>query len=312
MGGFRNVAVLLGGPSAEREVSLRSGAAVVQGLREAGYRARPVDVRDEAFDLPPDCEAVFIALHGAFGEDGRAQALLDARQIPYTGSGAAASRAAFDKAATKRILDAHGIRTPAYEILRNGAARRLPLPVVVKPTRQGSTIGVHRVRRAGDEAAAVRDAFTYGPEVLVERYIAGRELTVGIVGGTALPVLEIVAPEGWYDYGAKYTAGRTAYKVPAPLDDRTAQTCREMALRTFRALNCRGFARVDFRLGEDGCPYVLELNTIPGFTETSLLPKAAAAAGIAFAPLCGRIMELAAYGGVAAAGGGGERGTDVV
>jgi D-alanine-D-alanine ligase len=283
----------MGGPSAEREVSLRSGAAVTAGLRAAGYTVTLVDVRDARVDAPDGVEAVFLALHGAFGEDGTVQAILDGLGVPYTGSGARASRAAFDKAVSKRVLVEHAIRTPEYQVLRNGDARRLALPAVVKPTCQGSTIGVHRVMDDGAWDEAVRDARRYGPEVLAERFLPGREFTVGIVDLEALPVVEIVAPGGWYSYEAKYTKGETRYLAPAPVSEGLARECREMALAAFRALGCRGLGRVDLRCDGDGLPHVLELNSIPGFTETSLLPKAAAVAGLAFPELCGRIMELA-------------------
>jgi D-alanine-D-alanine ligase len=294
---FRNVAVLMGGPSAEHAVSLRSGAAVARGLREAGYSVTECACSEAALALPPGVEAVFIALHGTFGEDGGVQALLDARGMPYTGSGAAASRRAFDKALAKPILSAHGIPTPEYEILRNGAAPRLTPPLVVKPAQQGSTLGVHCVRDRAAWDAARRDAARYGAELIVERFLPGREFTVGIVGTDVLPVVEIVAPDGWYSYGAKYTPGQTRYCVPAPIDAALDALCRDLARRTFTALGCRGLGRVDVRCDAAGRPFVLELNTIPGFTETSLLPKAAAAAGMAFPELCGRIMESAAAGG---------------
>jgi D-alanine-D-alanine ligase len=286
----------MGGPSSEREVSLHSGEAVARGLRQAGHDVVEVDVRGHELELGDDVEAVFIALHGEFGEDGQVQALLDERGIPYTGSGAEASRAAFDKVISKKIFVDNGICTPAYEVVRNGDGRSLPLPLVVKPARQGSTIGVHRVVADSGWDDAVRDALVYGTDAIVEDYIEGRELTVGIVDGEALPVVEIVAPEGWYDYRAKYEKGHTTYIVPAELDRETNDTCRDLAVKTFRALGCRGFGRVDMRFSESRGVYVLELNTIPGFTETSLLPKAAAEAGLDFAALCSRIMDMAAVG----------------
>jgi len=290
---FNRVGVLMGGYSAEREVSLSSGEAVAAALRKAGYSVEEIDVVNKDFNVPREIEAVFVALHGEFGEDGQIQARLDSRGIPYTGAGSAASRAAFDKAISKRIFVEKGIPTPEYELLHDSRPRALPLPVVVKPTLQGSTIGVHRVLREAEWPAAVSNAFSYGPEVLVEDYIAGDELTVGIVGGEALPVIKIVAPEGWYNYDAKYTRGRTQYLVPAPIDGEMSKSCRGLALRAFAVLGCRGFARVDFRCSESGQLYVLELNTIPGFTATSLLPKAAAAVGISFVDLCDKIMNMA-------------------
>jgi D-alanine-D-alanine ligase len=294
---FQRVAVLKGGPSEEREVSLRSGAAVAAGLREAGYRVAEIDVRGARLNLPRDTEAVFIVLHGAFGEDGQIQQLLDERGLPYTGSGTAACRTSFDKRLSKEVFRRTGIPTPDYELLGPGQAPTLPLPVVVKPPCQGSTIGVHRVAAAAEWDAALTDALRFGNEVVVETYIPGRELTVGVVGATALPPIEIRALDGWYDYRAKYASGgQTQYLVPAPVGAACAARCQELALAAFRELGCRGFARVDFRLAADGGLYVLELNNIPGFTATSLLPKAALAAGIAFPALCDRIMQLAALG----------------
>lgn len=293
---FKRVAVLMGGPSTEREVSLASGAAVVDGLRQAGYAVTPVDVRGEDVDLPAGTDAVFIALHGAFGEDGTVQALLDARGMPYTGSGAVASRSAMDKLATKTILSERDIPVPPHEVLTDGALCDLRPPVVVKPAAGGSSIGIHLVRREPELAAAVADARRFGGAVIAEPYIEGRELTVGIVAGEALPVIEILAPGKWYDYGAKYKGG-TRYLMPAPIPEFVAEACRRYALATFEALGCRGMGRVDFRLDASEKPYVLETNSIPGFTPTSLLPKAAAAAGIGFPELCDRILTEACHDG---------------
>ncbi|TAN36128.1 MAG: D-alanine--D-alanine ligase [Verrucomicrobia bacterium] len=287
---FKKVAVLMGGPSAERAVSLRSGAAVARGLREAGYAVEEVDPQDGELKFAADVEAVFLALHGAYGEDGVVQDKLCALNMPYTGSGAAASRKAFDKLLSKRVFGEASIPTPEYEVLSAPAAHRLPLPVVVKPACQGSSIGLHCVRAESDWTAALADALQHGA-VLVERYISGRELTVGLLGEDVLPVVEIRAPDGWYDYGAKYTTGRTEYLVPAPLTAEQAARCQDLARRVFHALDCRDLGRVDLRLTPDDQLFVLEMNTIPGFTETSLLPKAAAAAGLGFAALCDRIMQ---------------------
>ena len=281
----------MGGPSAEREVSLRSGAAVAKGLREAGYDVAEVDVEGRYLNLPAGIDAVFVALHGEFGEDGEVQKLLEKKGIPYTGSGPFASNATFDKVLSKRIFVDNGIPTPSYEVLRTGIKRKLPLPVVVKPARQGSSIGVHRVFSEAEWPAALKDAFTHDANVIVEAYIKGRELTVGIVGVEVLPVIEIVAPDDWYGYDAKYVKGKTNYLVPAPLDEQISRTCQNLALQAFNALGCRSMGRVDMRLSEDGKPYVLELNSIPGFTETSLLPKAAAESGLNFSALCDRIIQ---------------------
>ncbi|MCX6993822.1 MAG: D-alanine--D-alanine ligase [Kiritimatiellaeota bacterium] len=291
---FRHVAVLMGGPSSEREVSLRSGRAVTEGLRQAGYEVVEVDVRGRDFDLPPQVEAVFIALHGEFGEDGQVQDILTRKKVPYAGSRPEASRIAFDKVRSKQILVRHGIPTPVFEVLRPGQARTLPLPVVVKPVRQGSSFGCHKVTVETDWPEALADAMTYNGEALVEAYIDGKELTVGIVDDEILPVIEIRAPNNNYDYRAKYTKGVTEYLLPAPIDAAATRLCQDLSARTYRALDGRGLGRVDLRMSLDGRMYVLELNTIPGFTETSLLPKAARVAGYAFPALCDRIMRTAA------------------
>lgn len=291
---FNCVAVLKGGFSKEREVSLRSGAAIAGGLRQSGYATEEIDITGKEFSLPRGVEAAFIALHGDFGEDGRVQKILEQMRLPYTGANPEASWLAFSKNLAKAILTQNGIATPAYELLRPGQKRTLPLPVIVKPVRQGSSFGVHRVSRETDWVKALEEAMSYNNEVLVEEYIAGRELTVGIVDHEILPVIEIKAPEGNYDYRAKYTKGVTEYLVPAPLAKKTARLSQQLAWDTYCALKCRGLGRVDLRLAPDGKVYVLELNTIPGFTETSLLPKAAGAAGYGFPALCERIMETAA------------------
>lgn len=290
---FNKVGVLMGGPSAEREVSLHSGEAIARGLREAGYEVVEIDITTRALDLPDGIEAVFVALHGEFGEDGTIQAMLRDRGMPYTGSGPEASRLCFDKVACKKLLARRGIPTSSYEVLAAGRARTIALPAVVKPARQGSSIGVHIVRTPEEWPAAFQDALSFGGEVLVEKYVAGSELTVGVVGEQVLPVLEIRAPDGFYNYDAKYTRGKTEYLVPAPIPEDRAEECRRLAERTFQALGCMGMGRIDFRMSPEGELFVLELNSIPGFTETSLLPKAALAAGIKFSELCDRILSMA-------------------
>ncbi len=291
----------MGGTSSERDVSLRSGAAVVEGLKQAGVEAVPVVLDESRLNaLPPGVEAAFIALHGGYGENGGVQADLDMLGVPYTGPGAAASRITIDKVLTKRALIAAGVPTPPYDLLsRRRSATKLPLPVVVKPPRDGSSVGISKVLTADQWAAALklaREADRQG-EVLVEAYIPGREWTVGVIGDEALPVVEIQAPDGWYGYQAKYTKGMTNYVFPEAAEDapRVAQ-CQELALRAFKAVGGRGMSRVDFRIAPDGRPYVLEINTIPGFTATSLLPKAAAKMGLSFSALCVRLLELAACG----------------
>jgi len=290
---YSRVAVLMGGPSEEREISLKSGRAVARGLRQVGYEVEEVEIAGCDVALPPDVEAVFIALHGEFGEDGRVQALLDDMGVPYTGAGADASRLAMDKELSKAVFVKEGIPTAEYEVLQAGERRSLELPVVVKPVCQGSSIGVHCVRNESEWEVSFAEALRHGDRLLVERFVQGTELTAGVVGEQALPVIEIAARNGWYGYEEKYTRGMTEYIVPARLDNDVAAEVQELALRVFSALGCRGMGRVDFILTEAGELMTLELNTIPGFTETSLLPKAAAAAGMDFAELCGRIMESA-------------------
>ena len=242
-----------------------------------------------------DVVGIDLGLGGSgLGEDGAVQEILDGKGIPYTGSGPGSSRLSFDKVASKRRFEEHGIPTPCYEVLHPGDGRELPLPVVVKPARQGSSIGLRRVLREADWAEALQEAFSYDEEVVVEAYIAGRELTVGVLDGRPLPVIDIAAPQTLYDYRAKYTSGVCEYRVPALIDDALRETLQAAGTRVYDVLGCRGFCRVDFRLSPEGEVFVLEMNTIPGFTETSLLPKAAAAAGIPFPELCSRIMDLAA------------------
>ncbi len=283
----------MGGPSAERDISLKSGAAVAKGLREAGYTVSEVDVTGHGVQVSDGVEAAFIALHGEYGEDGGIQAELDGMGLPYTGSGPASSRLSFDKLLTKQVLAQHGLPTAPYEILADGEGRTFSLPVVAKPLRQGSSIGVNIVDREDDWEEALADTREYGAEVMVEAFIEGAELTVGVVDDEALPVVRIDAPAGNYSYKAKYTKGVTRYVVPADIDSELAGRCRELGLRTFRAFDCRGFARVDMRATPGGDLFILELNSIPGFTETSLLPMAAAEAGMGFAVLCDRIMRTA-------------------
>ena len=290
---FNRVAVIMGGVSTERDISLLSGRAVARGLTEAGYDVVELDLSGRDFQVGEEIEAVFIALHGEFGEDGQIQEILSRRGMPYTGAGPEASRAAMDKRVSKRIFVENGIPTPEYEVLREGQARTLELPVVVKPACQGSSIGVHRVKDEHTWEEALRDTLSFDSEAIVERFIDGRELTVGIVDGEAMPVVEIVAPSGWYGFDAKYTAGASQYLVPAQIDTEAYAKCRAIGLETFRVLNCEGLARVDMRYSSDKEIYVLELNSIPGFTETSLLPKAAAEAGMNFSELCDRIMATA-------------------
>ena len=286
----------MGGPGAEREVSLRSGAACSAALRRAGWPVCDVDVRGPEFALDADTAVAFLALHGTFGEDGTIQQILENRRVAYTGCGVQASHDCFDKAISKRIFEAAGVPSARYELLTAAGSRRvtLPLPVVVKPACQGSSVGVAIVRDAAALDAALTDAFRYGDHVVVEEFVAGREMTVGILGGTALPVVEVRPKTGVYDYASKYTTGATEYEVPARLSEAATRAMQEVALAAFRAAGCRDYSRIDFMLSQGGeRPCVLEINTLPGMTETSLLPKAAAAAGIGFEDLCSRMVRMA-------------------
>jgi D-alanine-D-alanine ligase len=287
----KRIGVLMGGLSAEREVSLRTAEAVVKALRRKGYRPLPVDVgRDVAGDLRRRrIEVAFLSLHGRGGEDGTIQGLLESMGIPYTGSGVLGSAVAMDKKYSKWIFTGRRLPTPPFAMLdasflggRGWPCPRLRPPVVVKPPTEGSTIGVSLVKKAGELRPALKEALRYGDEAMVEKYIPGRELTVGILGDRALPVIEVVAEGGFYDYGAKYKSSTTRYLVPAPLHAATARRLQVLAVKAQLALDCSGATRVDFRLDPRGKAWLLEINTIPGMTETSLLPKAAAAAGIEF------------------------------
>ena len=287
----RRLVVLKGGPGAERDVSLRSGGSVAAALRSAGAQVTEIEVSGTEVEIPGGTELVFNLIHGTFGEDGELQELLDSRGIPYTGEGTAESRTAFDKILTKKALISSGVPTPRSEVLTAGQVPSLPLPVVIKAPKQGSSVGVHLVREESQIAPAIEDCLRHGEEILVEEMIDGRELTVGVLGDQVLPVVEIRPGEGFYDYANKYTKGATKYLVPAPLTEAETQSVQAVALAAVRALGLKVYSRVDVLLGKSG-PTVLEINTIPGMTETSLLPKAAAASGLDFAALCCRIAEL--------------------
>jgi D-alanine-D-alanine ligase len=290
------ITVLLGGPSAEREVSLRSGAAVAKALRSRGHTVHEVDPLPGALALPAGTEAVFLALHGTYGEDGTVQAELEPLGVPYTGCGVAASLFAFDKIVTKRRCLAAGVPTAQFVVF-NSAAATWPegwqTPVVLKPTRQGSSVGLQFVDRVEDFPRQLAESLRFGGEVVMEERIVGRETTVGILDGQALPIVEVRPKAGSYDYTNKYTAGRTEYFCPAEFDVATTARIQVAALGAFHAIGGRDYARVDVMVRPDGSPVVLEVNTLPGMTETSLLPKAAAAVGINFASLCERMVELA-------------------
>lgn len=290
------ITVLLGGPSAEREVSLKTGTAVAKALRSLGHTVHEVDPSGSNLSIPANTEVVFLALHGTYGEDGTVQAQLETLGIPYTGCDPESSRLAFDKVLTKQRCLSAGIPTARYMVL-NSAGVPWPIgwqpPVVLKPVHQGSSVGLQFVERVSDWAAALEDSFRYDSEILLEEKIVGRETTVAILDGQALPIVEIRPKQGAYDYGNKYTAGKTDYFCPAPFDSATTQRIQAAALGAFHAVGCRDYARVDVMVHSTGVPFVLEVNTLPGMTETSLLPKAAAAAGMSYAELCQTMITLA-------------------
>ena len=327
------IAVLFGGTSDERDVSIASGSEVVRALREAGHDVVPVDTATGVLDaareaellrsgvspVPPErdrldlletgdptaltrapelegVDVLFLALHGGAGEDGTLQALLDLVGIPYTGSGPLGSAMAMDKDVTKRLLRDAGVPTPEWRMAPVDVAEVeavLGWPMVVKPSKQGSTVGLTVVKRAADLDAAVELAYRYDDEVMVERFVPGRELTVPIVGDETLPVGEIISRNEIFDYEAKYQPGMAEEIFPAEIPVDVAAEARRLALETHRVLKLRGFSRVDFRLDHDGRLWCLEVNTLPGMTSNSLVPRSAKAAGVPFPQLCERICRLA-------------------
>jgi D-alanine-D-alanine ligase len=340
------ITVLMGGTSAERNVSLASGIRVADALRSVGHKVTAVDtaraplsaaaerkLRESAVGtLPPsteelermarealsqtvrvlptrgDTDVVFLALHGGHGEDGTIQALLDLTGVPYTGSGHLPSALAMDKDLSKHLFRRADVQTADWVMLSNDdpgsfSVEHLGLPLIVKPSKQGSTVGLTLVKERGELPAAIAEAFRYDDEVMLEQFIAGREFTVGILGDDALPVGEIIPKHEIYDYECKYTAGMAQEIFPASISEAWRDKLQDQALRAFKALKLRGYARIDFRMTEDGEPYCLEANTLPGMTQTSLIPQAAIAAGISFPELCDRIVRLALVSDYAPKGG---------
>ena len=291
-----NIVVMMGGPSAEREVSLRSGAQVAAALRSLGHQIHELDPQNEDWVLPKKTDVVFLALHGTYGEDGTVQSRLERLRVPYTGCGPEASRVGFDKALTKQLCVAAGVPTPRFALIDSSAAS-WPIswdpPVVLKPARQGSSVGLQFVERVADWSKALNEAMRFDSQVLMEEKISGRECTVGILGQQLLPIVEVRPKTGIYDYQTKYTSGTTEYFCPADFDEATAARIRSAALGAFKAIGGRDYSRVDVMVRASGEPMVLEVNTLPGMTETSLLPKAAAAAGIGYAQLCQKMVDLA-------------------
>ncbi len=295
----RRIAVLFGGTSAEREISLKTGRSVHKALKECGFDgAKLIDVDKEIAKKlqSKKIEIAFIALHGSPGEDGKIQGLLEVMGIAYTGSGVLSSALCMDKVATKEILHYHGILTPPFRVLNPGSISPggLKLPCVVKPPSEGSAIGVTLVKKRSEFKAAFKKAGRFSHEVLVESYIDGREVTVSVLDSkTALPVVEIRPNEEFYDFKAKYTAGNAEFIVPANLKKPELKRVREAALGSYNALRCRGAARVDMIIDAEGKPYVIEVNTVPGMTEMSLLPKAALSAGISYGALVEEMLLTA-------------------
>ena len=299
----KRVGVLMGGMGSEREISFKTGAAFVKSVKNLNY---PFEVIDVGPDLPSvlsktkiDC--ALLALHGKYGEDGTVQGILEYMKIPYSGSGVLASALAMHKVATKQILSHWGIPNPDYEVVSlSGASqggsfmpKSLELPVVVKPTHEGSSVGVTIVRRKDDFKKAFEVAAPFGRDVLIESFIDGMEVTVPIWMGKILPIIEIIPRTGEYDFKRKYTPGESEHIIPARLSKNSKLKCEQYAFETFNAIGCRHYARVDIRLDQKGNPFVLELNTLPGCTETSLFPESAAKAGISFDQFIETLIENA-------------------
>lgn len=294
----KRIAVLFGGPGSERKVSVKTAESVVQALESLGAEALPVDVTGPDFECPADVLIAMNLIHGTFGEDGQIQSILEERGIRYTGAGVESSRVAFDKRLSKEKFLAAGVPTPRSQNwpVDGSVPLEIRLPLVSKPPREGSSVGVKIVRDASEWDAAVAEARLHGSTTLVEEFIEGKELTVGILGDQVLPIIHIEPVEGFYDINNKYPwmsgTGKTFYHCPADLDEDTTRRVQEAAMAAFRSCGTEVYGRVDVMLSADGQPCVLEINTIPGMTSSSLLPKAAQAAGISFPELCARIIEL--------------------
>jgi D-alanine-D-alanine ligase len=301
-GGFGKVAVLFGGASAEREISIMSGTGVLKALRTKGVDAHAFDPseRDLAELKREGFARCFIALHGRGGEDGSLQGALEFLKIPYTGSGVLGSALAMDKERAKLVWKAQGLPTPAWEMLDGenlaGVAKRLGLPIIVKPVKEGSSIGVTKVRAAADLDEAYTLAVNYDNAVMAEKYIEGPEYTASVVDDKPLPLIRIDAPEGNYDYQNKYFTDDTKYVCPCGLPAKKEESIQSLALDSFKALGCTGWGRVDLMLDAKGAPWLLEVNTAPGMTGHSLVPMAAKAVGISYEDLCVKILEGAHVG----------------
>jgi D-alanine--D-alanine ligase len=293
----------MGGPSTEREISLKSGKAVYKTIKGCHINAIAIDIKTEDKEenirllRSKKIDCAFLALHGRFGEDGQIQKILEDIHLPYTGSGISASRLAMDKVASRKIFEGYGLKVPQYEVLGRNTNWKIDydfgFPLVVKPATHGSSIGLSIVDRKEGLEEAVNLAFSFDQRVVVEEYIVGREVTVGILEEQALPVIEIVPKKRFFDYEAKYQPGMTDYIVPAKIPEKLAKKIQKVALMAHKLLGCFGCSRVDMILDKYNLPFVLEVNTIPGMTETSLLPKAAKIQGIGFDELCIKLIKLA-------------------
>lgn len=293
----KKIGVLMGGVSEEREISLKSGTAVVKALKEMDYKAVAIDFSGSSVVktlLDEEIDVAFIALHGRGGEDGTIQGLLEVMEIPYTGSGVRSSAIAMDKVITKMLFIESGVPTPDFKVVTGKVSARSPmaLPVIVKPASQGSTIGITVVEKESDYKAALTEACKYGDSVLVEKFIKGRELTVSVIGETVYPTVEIIPKDGIYDFKAKYVKGETEFKAPAVLDEDIERRVAVAARAAYDCIGCTGGARVDIVIDSEGEPLVLEVNTVPGMTDLSLFPMAAAVRGIGY----GAIVEELLFG----------------
>ena len=294
----KKIAVLMGGPGSERDVSLATGRGVAKALRSLGAEVAEIDVHDEHFKLPADVDLAFLTIHGTFGEDGQVQGILEQRGVAYTGDGVEASATAFDKIRSKKKFRERGVTTPHWQVVKAGQRPTIPLPIVVKAPRQGSTVGIFIVKNESELESAMAEATKYDRELLIEKFVPGRELTIGILGDQALPILEIIPKGGFYDFTNKYpflnpgAGGGAEHVCPAKIPEDETRAIQELALRAHRSLGLQVYSRVDVLLPENGAATVLEVNTIPGMTEASLLPEAAAAAGINYVDLCARIIAL--------------------
>ena len=293
----KKVGVLLGGLSAEREISLMTGTAVCQALRERGYEVTPIEVEASGIWMTQvrETDVVFIALHGKFGEDGAVQGVLELLGVPYTGSGVLASALAMNKPMAKRVWHTYGLPTPPWQLIDKNALWELTLsyPVVTKPSTEGSSVGVSIVRSAETFHSALAEAFRYDPQVLIETYIPGKEVTVGILGEKALGAMEVIAKGEFHSYTVKYTAGLEEFILPAPLPPSVYERVLSVALAAHEALGCSGYSRVDTRVNEQGEVFLLEVNSLPGFTALSYLPRIAAYAGLDYGDLIEAILQRA-------------------